>query len=252
MKNKYVAALFIIFILVIAAIAFTRFNPDKEQASIEDSLIKSIDSTKATILQSAISAQAKISSSFMTEEQVAAEMAAITEIINPEKSTIKISKENNDIVNKEILNARTGSRYYSIAIESIKTENGGETYAVMDVYIDNSYAGLSAERQKLSNYFAAQNIKPKISSCITGVYDAKLTENDMRAKISDAMTSIKAKEVEGLNNDGLTSISAFSGNINSFVLSDNKKVNIQIAMRYSSYDNKTYIWIGSPLIPIEY
>lgn len=252
MKNKYAAALFIIFILIIAAIAFTRFNPDKEQASVEDSLIKSIDSTKATVLQSAISAQAKINSNFMTEEQVTAEMADVIQIMNPDKSTVKISKENNDIVNKETLNAGAGGKNYSIAIESIKTENGGETYVVMDVYIDGSYEGLSAERQKLSNYFTFQNVKPKISSCITGVYDGKLTENDMNAKISDAMASIKAKEVEGLNNDGLTSISAFSGNINSFVLSENKKVNIQIAMRYSSYDNKTYIWIGSPLIPIEY
>jgi hypothetical protein len=74
----------------------------------------------------------------------------------------------------------------------------------------------------------------------------------MRSKIADAMTSVKAKEVEGLSSEEVNSISAFSGNINSFVLSNNKKVNMQIAMRYSSYDDKTYIWIGSPLIHVEY
>ncbi|HNU80805.1 MAG TPA: YwmB family TATA-box binding protein [Bacillota bacterium] len=35
-------------------------------------------------------------------------------------------------------------------------------------------------------------------------------------------------------------------------MSDEAKVNVQLAMRYSSYDDRTYIWIGTPLIPMGY
>lgn len=252
MRNKYIAVLFIAFILIITALAIVRLNYNKEQVSIEDSLIKSIESTKAEVMQSSISTWAKINNSFMTEEQVEVEMKALIEIINPDRSTINIMKENSENVNSETLNASAGSRHYNIKVESIKTAKGGETYAIIDVYIDNNCTELTTERQKLDSYYTARNAKPKVSSCIIGVYDGKLAENQMKAEIADAMAAVQAKEVEGLQDDELKSISAFSGNINSFVMSNNKKVNMQIAMRFSSYDDKTYIWIGSPLIHMEY
>jgi hypothetical protein len=252
MRNRYITLLFIVFILCIAIIAGSRFGLLRKQVSIEDSLIKSMGSTKAQVMESTISAWAKINNSFMTEEQITTEVNMILEIINPDKSTVNIVKEANDSINKQTLNASIGNKHYNFAVESVKTEKGEETYAIMDVSIDNNSVELIAERQKLEKYFAAKSINPKISSCVIGVYNGKLTENEMRSKIADAMTTVKAKEVEGLKNEEINSISAFSGNINNFVLSNNKKINMQIAMRYSSYDDKTYIWIGSPLIHVEY
>ena len=252
MRNRYIALLFFSFALSIAIIRINRFGFVREQTSIEDSLVKSIGSTKAQIMESTISAWSKINDSFLTEEQIAAELDAVLTIIDPDKSTVNIVKEASDRMNKQTLNASTGSKYYNITVESVKREKGGETYVLMDVSINNSGKELFAERQKLEQYFAAKSITPKISSVVIGVYNGKLTENEMRSKIADAMSSVKAKEVEGLQNDQVKSISAFSGNINDFVLSNNKKVNMQIAMRYSSYDDKTYIWIGSPLIHVEY
>ena len=252
MRNRYIALIFIAFLLTIVMITNDSFELGKNKISVEDSLIKSIESTKAQVMESTISVWSKINNSFMTEQQVEEEMKAVLATINPEKTTINIVKEHDEETNKQTLYASLGSKYYNIAVESIKTDKGGETYVIMDVSIDNSTTELVEERQRLERYFTAKNVKPKTSSCVIGVYEGKLTENEMRAKIADAMSSVKAKEVEGLTSEDLNSISAFSGNINSFVLSNNKKVNMQIAMRYSSYDDKTYIWIGSPLIHVEY
>jgi hypothetical protein len=252
MRNRYIALIFIIFLLGVVILTNNSFELGKNKVSVEDSLIKSIESTKAEVLESTISVWAKINNSFMTEQQVEAEMKAVLAAVKPEKTTINIVKKYDEELHKQTLYASVGSKYYNVAVESTKTAKGGETYVIMDVSIDNSTTELIAERQRLESYFAAKNVKPKISSCVIGVYEGKLTENEMRAKIADAMSSVKAKEVEGLASEGLNSISAFSGNINSFVLSNNKKVNMQIAVRYSSYDGKTYIWIGSPLIHVEY
>jgi|GEM_PF-1624253 len=252
MRNRNYMLLFIAFLLCIAVVVYSRFGFQDKQASIEDSLIKSMESTKAQVMESTLSAWSKINSSFMTEEQIEAELDLILQAINPDKSTVNIVKESSDQVNKQTLNASNGGKFYNIAIESAKTEKGGETYVIMDATIDNNSTELISERQKMEQYFAEKSIKPQISSCVIGVYDGKLTEMDMRSKIADAMNSVKAKEVEGLSNEEVSSISAFSGNINNFIVSNNKKVNMQIAMRYSSYDNKTYIWIGSPLIHVEY
>ena len=252
MRNRYIVLIFIVFLLTIVIVTNGNFELGKKKVSVEDSLIKSLESTKAQVMESTISVWSKINNNFMTKQQVEEEMKAVLVTINPEKSTINIVKEYDEETTKQTLYASVGNKYYNIAVESIKTDKGGETYVVMDVSIDNSTTALAAERQRLERYFTTKNVKPKISSCVIGVYEGKLTENEMRAQIADAMSSVKAKEVEGLVSEDLNSISAFSGNINSFVLSNNKKVNMQIAMRYSSYDDKTYIWIGSPLIHVEY
>jgi hypothetical protein len=246
------AMLFIVFIVCIALIASSRYGIGRKQASIEDSLIKSIESTEAQVLESTLSSWSRINNSFMTEEQLTAEMNLLLGIIKPDKQTVHIVEEVNDSINKQTLNASMDNKHYNLSVESIKTEKGWESYVIIDVSIDNNSLELVSERQKLEQYFELKSIHPKISSCVIGVYDGRLTEADMRSKIADAMTSVKAKEVEGLQNNEIQSISAFSGNINNFVLSNNKKVNMQIAMRYSTYDDKTYIWIGSPLIHVEY
>ncbi|MDF2592039.1 MAG: hypothetical protein K0S75_1505 [Clostridia bacterium] len=252
MRNRYIALIVIFFLLAVVFVVNDGFGFGKEKVSVEDSLIKSIESTKAKVIESTISAWSKLNDTYMTEQQVEAEMKAVLGIINPEKPTINIVKEHDEDTVKQTLYASAGSKNYNVAIESIKTDKGGETYVVMDVSIDSSTNELVAEKLRLENYFASKNVKSKISSCVIGVYDGKLTDSEMRTKIADAMSSVKAKQVEGLNSEDLNSISAFSGNINSFVMSNNKKVNMQIAMRYSSYDGKTYIWIGSPLIHVEY
>lgn len=252
MKNKLVMVLYIVFILAIAVVLSTRLGHLRRQVAIEDSLIKSMQSTKAHVMESTISAWSKINDQFMNEEQVDAEIRAISEIIKPDKSSINITKENADDTIRHTLHASSGSKYYNISVESVKTDKGGETYVIADVSIDSNYTELSAERQKIEQYFKVRSKNPEISSCIIGIYDGKLDENEMRTKISDALSAVKAKKVEGLATNEVNSISAFSGNISDFVLSNNKKINMQIAMRYSSYDDKTYIWIGSPLIHVEY
>ena len=252
MRNRVIILLFFIFIAVIAITAGSRLNMERSQAAIEDSLITAMNSAQAQVMESTLSAWSKINSSFMTDEQITKELAMLLAIINPDKSTIKITKENSEETHKQTLNASAGRIYYTVGVESVKNDQGGESFVVMDVSINNSSSELTTERKKLESYFKTKKIKPNISSCVIGVYDGKLTENEMRTKISAAMSSVEAKEVEGLSADEVNSISAFSGNINNFILSNNKKVNMQIAMRYSSYDHKTYIWIGSPLIHVEY
>lgn len=252
MKSKYVTMLLLIFIFIVSAVVVGRAIMSADAAAIEDSLVKSMESTKAQVMESTISVWSKINNKFLTADQVDKELKTIILGIDPDKSTINIVRENSDEINKQSMSASRDNKHYFVAVESIKTDKGGETYVVMDVAIDQSSKELAAERQRLESYFQDKSIKPNVSSCIVGVYDGKLTEADMSSKLADAMSSVKAKTVEGLNEEGLSSISAYSGNINNFVLSNNKKVNMQIAIRYSSYDDKTYIWIGSPLIHMEY
>jgi len=61
-----------------------------------------------------------------------------------------------------------------------------------------------------------------------------------------------AKKVEGITEENLISISAYSPRVKSSILVNEKRVNINLAMRYNSYEDKTYIWLATPVITTEY
>ena len=218
----------------------------------EEALITSFESTGADVLESIISSWTKLSDKFLTINQIEALMTGVLSVINPDKATIVKNIESDDQLNKIVVYGSKGNKSYNIAIESVKQETGGETYIVVDVSMDNSYKDLKTERQNIANAVQVDESSINFSSCIIGTYKGKLPELEVDKKSRIALQSINAKKVEGIENEELKSISAFSNSVGGYIMSDQARVNVQLAIRYSSYDDKTYIWIGTPLIPIEY
>lgn len=241
-----------VFLSVIVLSGCIATSYDASEASAEEVLVSSFKSSQASVLESTISSWVKLSDSFYSSSQISKEMDRIVKLLDPDKNTISSSSQTGSEANKELLYAVKGKKSYSIAIDSVKNEGKGETYAVIDVSIDGDYNELANEKKVIEALFDGKGNAPKTYSCIIGTYKGKLTESQMRGKTQTILKAIKANKVEGLENDEMTSISAFSGKISSFIVSNDKKVNVQVAMRYSSYDDKTYIWIASPLIPVEY
>ena len=218
----------------------------------EEALITSFGSTGAEALESTISCWAKLNDKFLTINQIEAVTAAIVERINPDKATIVKNIESDDLMNKIVLYGSKGNKAYNIAVESVQQGTAGETYIIVDVSMDKSYEDLMTERQNIAKAIQLDESLINFSSCIIGTYKGKLEERDADKKSRIALQSINAKKVEGIENKELKSISAFSSSVGGYIMSDKARVNVQLAIRYSSYDDKTYIWIGTPLIPMGY
>ncbi|KUO72941.1 MAG: hypothetical protein APF77_10700 [Clostridia bacterium BRH_c25] len=218
----------------------------------EEALITSFESTGAAVLESTISCWVKLNGKFLDIKQIEAEMSRIVSRIYLDKATVEKNVESDDRLNKIVLYGSQGDKAYNIAIESIKEETGGETYIVFDVSMGKNYKDLINERQNIINAVQLDESSINCSSCIIGTYKGRLGEKDVEKKSRIALQSINAKKVEGIENDELKSISAFSTSVGGYVMSDQNRVNVQLAIRYSSYDDKTYIWIGTPLIPMGY
>lgn len=242
----------VVVLVILLSCAVFLIRTSTENISMEEALIGCFDSSKADILESTLSCWTQINDRFMTPEQVRDETTRVLRVLNVSSDSITRLPQNDEQTNKEITYASNGDKSYSVVIESIKADDKGETYIVIDMTIDKSYEGLLEERQKIQTLFAEQGKNTKLNSCIIGTFDGKLSDEDMRGKISSSLKAINAKRVEGMDNEEMSSTTAFSSSIDNFVLSDNKKVNMQMALRYSEYDDKTYIWIGTPLIPVEY
>lgn len=218
----------------------------------EEALITSFESTGADVLESTISCWKKLNDKFLTIEQLEAEMTGIVSRINPDKTTVVKNFESDGQLNKIVLYGFKGNKAYSIAIESVKQGTVGETYIIIDVSMDKSYVDLPAEKRNIIDAIQGDDGSMNFSSCIIGTYKGKLSEKDADKKSGIALQSINAKKVEGIENEDMKSISAFSSSVGKCAVSHQARVNVQLAIRYSSYDDKTYIWIGTPLIPMGY
>ena len=220
--------------------------------SEEEALITSFESSGAEVMESTISCWTKLSDSFISQQQLEAEMDRIVSRMKLDNTSVVKNMENDDRLNKLVLYGTKGDKAYNVALESIKQETGEETYIVFDVFIDKGYKALAAERQNIIEALQVDEALINFSSCIVGTYKGELSKRDADRKSQLALQSINAKQVEGIENDEMKSISAFSNNVGGFITSEQSRVNVQLAIRYSSYDDKTYIWIGTPLISMGY
>ncbi|MFZ5353349.1 MAG: YwmB family TATA-box binding protein [Bacillota bacterium] len=248
MKNK----LLFTFIMVLLLLCGLIFAAAAGSEAIENALGESLKATGAEVLESTISCWSRINREFLSAAQIEAEMDRLLLQINPDKESVSRFAENTDYINKEVVYASKENKSYAIAIESLKNEESCETYIIVDVYIDQSYEDLANEKEKIELMLKDKGELLKFNTCVIGTFDGKLTDKEMKSKIQKALRAVKARKVEGMETDDMNSISAFSSNIENSVESNEKKINMQIAMRYSSYDSKTYIWIGTPLIHVEY
>ena len=87
---------------------------------------------------------------------------------------------------------------------------------------------------------------------LTGIVNGRLGEDEIGDICLKALKRVGADTVEGMNDNGLVSVSAFSPSISESVSVRGRKVNMNIAVRYNSYEGKTYIWLATPVITTEY
>lgn len=100
----------------------------------------------------------------------------------------------------------------------------------------------------LKNYSESTSV----NICITGSMEGTLDDSEVDEICGKILESAGASKIEGLQENDLVSVSAFSPLIGNTVKVNGKRINLNVAVRYNSYEGKTYIWLASPVITTEY
>ena len=85
-----------------------------------------------------------------------------------------------------------------------------------------------------------------------GWLDGKLKDREWCDALQSAFKAIDAQVIDKLQTQHFASYTGFSPGIINRIQVGDQKINLNMAMRYSQYDNRTYITIGSPIITREY
>ncbi len=107
-------------------------------------------------------------------------------------------------------------------------------------------------REKIEEVFNLYKLKSEVNSCITGTYDGNLADSQLEGICRKILNDSSAKKVDSLRQTNVISVSAFSPMIKDKLSIDGKNVNLSLAIRYNKLENKTYLWVATPVVNTEY
>lgn len=96
------------------------------------------------------------------------------------------------------------------------------------------------------------NAIPQISTCIKGLRADKMSDGASNTLIRDVFQNVKAKEIEGVRSELVTSLSGYSPLTKDYIVTNGNKMNLQVAVHYDAHLDKTRVVVGSPIVTIEY
>ncbi|QSZ27032.1 YwmB family TATA-box binding protein [Aceticella autotrophica] len=247
--------LLICILAIIGSIAFVNAQIGVFSAKSYDiSLLKeSFSSTGAHYEYSNVNAWAKLNDKFTTTDVMKGYAKKIMKDMNINEKKAKISELKQENLNQlnveyDVLN----SKKISIAVQSIKSGVLCETYILIDDYSLNKKVDIQEERDNVKKAYDRFKLSPKIAVCFVGTFDGQLKKEKVSSIVKGVMEKMSAVKIEGMEDQNVLSISAHTNKIKEYIEIGSEKINLNIAMRYSTYDKKTYIWVATPIIAMEY
>ena len=171
-----------------------------------------------------------------------------------EGSNFSTEAVKNDLIQEVLVNSvMDGNRIINISIQLSKViDDNGERFISVTVIEDITHINMEKTRNEVIHALKKFNIDAKVNSCITGNFEGKMDKQQMNNICSNVFKEVGAKKVEGIKDGNLISVSAYSPSISGFTKVEENRINLNIALRYNSYEDKTYIWLGTPVITTEY
>lgn len=166
------------------------------------------------------------------------------------------TQENSKI--HRILNTRAkldSDTFLQIILQSVhlpeEYEKEPQTYLVISV------SGKKLDKfvdygQKVQEAVVSLNGKSKIASCLTGSFNGKLDEAKHKQVLENIKGFLEISDTAKMEDEYTFSFMGYSPLLTNGIQILDKTYNVHIAMRYNLEDDKTYIWIGSPVISLEY
>lgn len=106
--------------------------------------------------------------------------------------------------------------------------------------------------EKIRTFITVNNGSPRISTCLVGWIDGRLEDGQYHIRLNNAFSAIHASVQDTVSDSRYLSMSGYSPLLAEKLEINGKEMNVNMAVRYSLTDNRTYILIGSPVITQEY
>lgn len=216
---------------------------------------KAFKASGANFVSSEFYVNAEVGDEYRSFEELSEMADDLAGDLNIEKNELySRSLEGNDSIDKmEIIGTSGEGKRINICAQSERNaDSRGKSYITVSVTVDSTKFEIEDIYEGLLKTLGKYKIHTKVNTCITGYFEGKLDYAALNGVSKRVLEHAGAKKVNGITDNNLISVSAYSPSIDNTILENGKKVNMNLAIRYNSYEKRTYIWIAIPVITIEY
>ena len=240
-----------------------------------DTIIRVFEKSQADILEANINTSLEVPNTLWGEEEIDRIKEDIKEMleVNGKKEVLveedflymneKIEGNDKDILyihefsddfSTQIIATNTNDNGDILAfkIYSAQVEDEKTSYIIIDIIQNKRYKGIVEKSKKNQEILKRYGNNIEVTMNLVGTYDKELSKVEGREKIQEILRETKGKKVEEVVEDTYISTTAYTPLIPQTIQYGNNKVNLQLAMRYNNYEDRTYLYIANPLITLTY
>lgn len=132
-------------------------------------------------------------------------------------------------------------------------KNDEESYIMVDILQNKVYKNIVDIYTVLENTLEKYSSDLDVNTCISGEYEKKLQKGKYNDILNEILYNMKAKEIDRIQDENFISMTAYTKEIKGNYLEYlGEKINLNIGIRYSEDEEKTMIYIATPIIKLDY
>ena len=205
------------------------------------SIVKSFQKTGAELISYEVEGYAKLKTSLKNDEVA----RKICENINISNYSPTLTDPSETIIECKKNNIK-----YIIKTKNI--DNNGEIYASVAMSQEKDLENINNIRKIISECFKTFNVKPSYSTLVCGKFDRCMNLKEMEYKSRKVFDGFSCHIVDEYCYQNMVSTCGYVHGIKEKLNYGNEYINVNAALRTSKSYDCTYIWIGSPIISVEY
>lgn len=245
-KNEKRIALYILILCNLILLPFY----STRAASKEEGIQAAFEASGACFAELNVNGHAAVDHQFMDVQEATQWCWELAEKLELENGQLESNVEE-DFTQVWITGKVKEGSTATLQIQSQQYEKLGETHIIIDFYDDQRMVQLNDLTKRLRDLLKSYG-KTNITTCLVGTFEGNLSIEEKQAVLKKVMQSLEAEEVEGYKEGNVMSIVGYSSKVKEWIRYGGNRVNINLAMRYKDYEDKSYLWIGTPLITMGY
>lgn len=243
---------------ILWGIIFSLFIPIfglcEKKSKEKDLLIGILEETGAVFLEGDIDMGGTIFDRFIDKEEMKEIAHKIGFKLELEEEYYWEDIEDDGFIQLTVQGSDSYNNFVTFILSSYEdVENShGETSLFINFIKREQFVEFNDIIERAENIFDEYNQPMDITTCIIGAFDEDFNLEEKQKEVFKVTKTIKGKVVEQYVEDDILSFSIFTPYIEKYIYTGSRKMNLNIAIRFNEYEDKTYIWIGTPIITIGY
>ncbi|TCT13078.1 TATA-box binding protein [Natranaerovirga pectinivora] len=153
---------------------------------------------------------------------------------------------------KKSRNATTNIKLVTLEKTISSNVKEAENYLIIDIKLYNNINSLTYFKNLTEELLKDYEVDAQVTIHITGERQGRVSILEKEEITRELFRYISAKEREQFITNDIYSIYGHTPIIKEYIVSNNKKINVDIAITYNEVEDTTYLYLATPLITIPY